>query len=262
MSHILDKIIDHKKTLLAQAQLVQQFQPLNIPPKYLLKDTLIQATRPQIITEFKRQSPSKGIINNQADLKSTVENYIEYGAAAVSILTDEKYFGGHLSDLMKVSHLPVPFLRKEFIIDESQIFEAQLAGASIILLIAAVLEPKRVYELAKFAHELHLEVLLEIHEVAELGHINEYIDILGVNNRNLKNFQVDINISMNILTIISQESGFKLPLISESGIDHIDTVKSLFDNGCKGFLIGENFMKHPQPGLAFRNFNQALQQFY
>ncbi len=262
MLNILDKIIDYKKDLLVRGQLTQEIKLQNRLQKYSLKEKLIKANRPQIIAEFKRRSPSKGIINNEADILVTVENYEKYGAAAVSVLTDENFFGGSLSDLMTVSHLPIPILRKDFMIHENQIIEAKLAGASIILLIAAVLEPARVYELASCAHKHHLEVLLEVHDESELGHINPFIDILGVNNRNLKNFMVDTQISLTILAKLSQHNLTHLPLISESGIDHIETVKTLFDKGCKGFLMGEHFMKQPNPGLAFRDFNQALQQFY
>jgi indole-3-glycerol phosphate synthase len=219
-----------------------------------LKQFLLDETRTGIIAEFKRKSPSKGIINATADVVEVTKAYTANGASCLSVLTDEHFFGGTADDLKKARVNNIPILRKDFIIDEYQIAEARAMGADVILLIAACLTPQRVKELALFAKSLQLEVLLEIHTEEELQHICDATEIVGINNRDLKTFTVDINRSI--------ELGKKIPAdkikIAESGINNIDTICTFKTAGFKGFLIGENFMKQPEPTIAFADFVQQL----
>jgi indole-3-glycerol phosphate synthase len=220
-----------------------------------LKQSLLQEDASGIIAEFKRKSPSKGWINENAEVQNVVDDYKTYGATGISVLTDENYFGGLLDDLLEARRIfEGPILRKDFIIDEYQIVEAKSYGADVILLIASCLDKQEVKRLSSVARELGLEVLLEIHDESELGHISEAVDLVGVNNRNLKTLQVDIQTSLRLSTQIPPE---KIK-ISESGISSVDDILLLKQHGFKGFLIGENFMKEPDPGLAFEEFVNAL----
>ena len=180
--------------------------------------------------------------------------YTLNGASCLSILTDEYFFGGSAQDILKARVNNIPILRKDFIIDEYQILEARSMGADVILLIAACLTPERVKELATFAKSIQLEVLLEIHSDEELKHICDETELVGVNNRDLKTFSVDINRSI--------ELSKKIPVnkikIAESGINDIETIRIFRKAGFKGFLIGENFMKQPDPTIAFVNFVEQL----
>jgi len=259
MNNILDKIIDHKrievaaaKERIAVAQLQQQ--PSYSRKTFSLKQFLLDETKTGIIAEFKRQSPSKGIINATADVVQVTKSYTQNGASCLSVLTDEHFFGGTADDLKKARFNEIPILRKDFIIDEYQITEARAMGADVILLIAACLTPQRVQELATFAKSLQLEVLLEIHTEEELDHICDTTEIVGINNRDLKTFTVDINRSI--------ELGKKIPAdkikIAESGINNIETICTFKTAGFKGFLIGENFMKQREPTIAFADFVQQL----
>ncbi|GAC1486166.1 MAG: indole-3-glycerol phosphate synthase TrpC [Flavisolibacter sp.] len=211
-----------------------------------------------IIAEFKRKSPSKGIINENADLLKVTSAYKQMGASGISVLTDESFFGGSLKDLALAVSSDLPVLRKDFIVDSYQLVEAKAYGASVILLIAACLTTEKVKELAIFAKDLGLEVLLEIHNEAELDHICEAVDLVGVNNRDLKTFKVDINISLDLIK--------KIPVskiaITESGISGVDKILILKKAGYTGFLIGENFMKHADPAIAFADFVQELKANY
>jgi indole-3-glycerol phosphate synthase len=195
------------------------------------------------------------MINGDIQIGPVVEAYDAHGAAGISILTDENYFGGSNDDIIYARDIvSVPILRKDFIIDEYQIVEAKAIGASVILLIAANLTPQRVQELALFAKRLSLEVLLEIHNEEELRHICTEVDIVGVNNRDLKTFTVDVNRSIELSEKIPAD---KIK-ISESGISDVDTIIRLRQYGFKGFLIGENFMKHIDPSIAFADFVNTL----
>jgi len=158
-----------------------------------LKQFLFDPTKTGIITEFKRRSPSKGIINDNADVVAVTQAYTRYGASGLSVLTDHQFFGGSTEDLEKARVNEIPILRKDFVIDEYQIVEAKSMGADVILLIAACLEPATVKRLAAFAKSLQLEVLLELHAAEELGHICDDTELIGINNRNLKTFVVDID---------------------------------------------------------------------
>ena len=186
--------------------------------------------------------------------------YAMHGASGISILTDESFFGGHLNDLLSVSNnqLNIPLLRKDFMIDEYQLFEAKANGAAVILLIAACLQKEEVQQLAISAHNLGLEVLLEIHQEEELLHICDEIDLIGINNRNLKSFEVSINNSLELIKKIPEH----LPAIAESGISNIDTLVTLRNAGFSGFLIGENFMRHQNPSIGFADFVHDLRAAY
>ena len=217
------------------------------------KEYLLREDKTGIIAEFKRRSPSKGIINGTSTVTEVTTAYAEYGASSISILTDEEFFGGSLNDLMEAT-VNVPLLRKDFIIDEYQLVESKAFGAAVILLIAACLKKEEVKALAAYAKNLGLNVLLEIHNEKELEHICDAVDVIGVNNRDLKTFSVDINRSI--------ELGKKIPAdkikISESGIDDVPTIRLLQEHGFKGFLMGEKFMKEKNPGEAFKDFVEAL----
>lgn len=209
-----------------------------------------------IIAEFKRRSPSKGFINELADVAAVVEGYASSGAAAISVLTDSKYFAGSEVDLRKAREATprTPILRKEFIIDPCQICEARIWGADAILLIASALDPYQTQNLAQFAHQLGLEVLLEIHNSDELSHLNEHIDVVGVNNRDLSTFTTDTNISIRLSEMIPAH----MIKISESGISSPQTICELRSVGYRGFLMGENFMKESSPAQALSQFISTL----
>jgi indole-3-glycerol phosphate synthase len=219
--------------------------------KYLLRDDLSG-----IIAEIKRKSPSKGIINNYVSIERTSIGYMQAGASALSVLTDKEFFGGSNQDLITARKFNFcPILRKDFIIDEYQIIEAKSIGADVILLIAAILSPEEVKRLALFTKSLGMEVLLEVHDREELR-ANETapVDCIGVNNRNLKTFDVDVNLSK-ILAPLIPDSVVK---ISESGISSPETIHDLRGYGYKGFLMGENFMKHSKPEKAAKEFIERL----
>ncbi len=219
-----------------------------------LKQFLMDASRTGIIAEFKRKSPSKGIFNSTAQPEDITRAYSDGGASGLSILTDEKFFAGKKEDIIRSRHLAIPILRKDFIIEEYQILEAKAIGADVVLLIAACLTPQRVEELSAFAKKLQLEVLLEIHNEEELLHICDAVDLVGVNNRDLKTFTVDVNRSIDLAKKIP--SG-KIK-ISESGISNATTIAILKQHGYSGFLIGETFMKEPDPAIAFASFVHTL----
>jgi indole-3-glycerol phosphate synthase len=208
-----------------------------------------------IIAEFKRKSPSKGFIHEGAKVEDIVAGYEQAGATAVSVLTDAGYFGGSLDDLAtarRLIHLPI--LRKDFIIEAYQICEAKLYGADVVLLIAAALSKGQTVELTAFAHHLGLEVLLEIHHAGELDYIHAPVDVVGVNNRDLGSFVTDVQTSLQL----AEKLPPNMVRISESGISSSETVKRLQQAGFNGFLMGENFMKHPQPAVALQHFINAL----
>ncbi len=259
LMNILDKIITHKKIEVAAAkeevsvdELMQQ--DFFNRPTLSLKQFLLDETKTGIIAEFKRQSPSKGIINDQADVVAVTAAYTLHGASCLSVLTDTHFFGGSVEDVRKARVNNIPILRKDFMIDEYQIVEAKAMGADVILLIAACLTPERVKELAAFAKSLQLEVLLELHAEEELQHICDETEIIGVNNRDLKTFTVDINRSI----ALSKKIPVNKIKIAESGIHDVETICIFREAGFKGFLIGENFMKQPDPTIAFAGFVQQL----
>ena len=219
-----------------------------------LKQSLLDDSRTGIIAEFKRKSPSKGVINNNTDVRELTEAYVRGGAAALSILTDEQFFGGNETDLLRARIHDVPILRKDFILDPYQLAESRAMGADVILLIAACLSPHEVKELARYAKKIELEVLLELHDEEELNHICDEVDIVGINNRNLKTFEVDIDRS---LQLSSKIPGDKVK-IAESGINKVDDILKFRKYGFKGYLIGERFMREKDPAHAFNAFMEEL----
>jgi indole-3-glycerol phosphate synthase len=259
--NILDTIIERKKIEVEERKRSKSISELEKMPlfkreTYSLKDSLLDKSKTGIIAEFKRQSPSKGVINNTSSVEDVVKNYVKNGASAVSVLTDEIFFGGSLNDIIEARNNEVPLLRKDFIIDKYQIVESKAYGADIILLIAACLSKEDVKTFSTFAKDLGLNVLLEIHTEDELDHICNEVDVVGINNRDLKSFKVDLNHSIELCK--------KIPLdkinISESGIDDVKTIRFLKQNGFSGFLIGEKFMKEKNPGVAFAEFVKELKE--
>jgi indole-3-glycerol phosphate synthase len=209
-----------------------------------------------IIAEHKRRSPSKSTINQSLNVQDVAKGYEEAGACGMSVLTDLKYFGGALDDLLLArASCNLPLLRKEFIIDEYQILEAKAYGADVILLIAAILTREEIKTYSEFAKSLQLDVLLEVHDEEELHKsIMPSLDMLGVNNRNLKTFDVSLDISKRLSEIIPNE----FVKVSESGISNTSAIKELQPYGFQGFLIGENFMKTNNPGESAKEFISLL----
>ena len=256
--NILDKIVTQKKIEVANKKLGVSIAQLEQSPAFSqqtfsLKQFLLDTERTGIIAEFKRKSPSKGIINDRVPVQEVTAAYAQ-SASGISVLTDSEFFGGSIADLQQARFNPIPILRKDFMIDEFQIVEARSIGADVILLIAACLTPVEVKQFAGLAKRLGLEVLLEIHNEEELGHICDEIDLVGVNNRNLKTFEVSIQTSLNLIHRIPTNK----PAVAESGISNTDTIVTLHRAGFKGFLIGENFMKEPNPAIAFADFVTQL----
>ncbi|MFI5149168.1 MAG: indole-3-glycerol phosphate synthase TrpC [Bacteroidia bacterium] len=250
--NMLDKIIQHKqkevqeRKALYPVKLLEQSVYFQSPcvsfRKYLLRDD-----KQGIIAEIKRKSPSKGVINKYVSIERTSIGYMMAGASALSILTDTEFFGGKNEDLStarKYNYCPI--LRKDFMIDEYQVVEAKAIGADVILLLANVLSPSRVRELASLARSFGMEVLLEVREAEELGSVNEFVDAVGVNNRNLKDFTVDIRQSLKLAAGIPKE----FVKVSESGLASASVIHELRQEGYRGFLIGESFMRHGHPEQA------------
>lgn len=222
-----------------------------------LKQQLLADGTSGLITEFKRKSPSKGVIHATAEPDKTAFRYIQAGASALSILTDHDFFGGSEADFLSVRRVNNfrPMLRKDFIIDEYQLVEAKSIGADVILLIAAMLDADTIKRFTSFAHSLNMEVLLEVHTEQELlQNLNANADLIGVNNRNLKTFEVSIDVSKRLYPLIPGN----VVKISESGIDKIESILELRKIGFQGFLIGQKFMEQPDPGLACHNFIREL----
>lgn len=283
---ILSEITGHKrievelqKQAVSPEQLREQVYDLmeNSPaPRRSMKRAL--ASSPAgIIAEFKRRSPSKGWIYETAKADEIPAAYEAAGASAISILTDAKFFGGSLRDIRTARPLvDIPILRKDFIIDEYQLLQARIAGADAVLLIAACLTQEECADLTARAHALGLEVLLEIHSPRELAYISKDVDMVGVNNRNLGTFVTDVENSFRIAGQLRQaiagvrnvpdaqgssDTPRNLPLlVSESGISHPETICRLRAAGFRGFLIGETFMKTPQPGDALKGFIQGIEE--
>jgi indole-3-glycerol phosphate synthase len=209
-----------------------------------------------IIAEHKRRSPSKSVINHSFTVEEVVKGYENAGACGISVLTDGKYFGGSLDDLLLArASVNIPLLRKEFIVDEYQILEAKAFGADLILLIAAVLTREEIKSLSEFAKKLGLEVLLEVHNQEELEKsIMPSLDMIGVNNRNLKTFEVSLDFSKQLASQIPDD----FVKVSESGISSIEAISELKPYGYNGFLIGENFMKTDNVGQAAKDFIDKL----
>lgn len=263
MKDILEEIVACKrievagqKELLPPRKLYAEVE--RIMAEGITRRSLSQALRQDdygIIAEFKRKSPSKGWIKEDGKPEEIPPSYEQAGAAALSILTDGKFFGGSLDFIRKARPLvSLPILRKDFIVDEYQLFQARHAGADAVLLIAADLPRKEVRPLTATAHELGLEVLLELHAEHELDYAEIDVDAIGVNNRNLGTFVTDVQNSFRMAARLPQDR----VLVSESGIASAGTIRLLREAGYRGFLIGETFMKADDPGEALRQFIKEI----
>lgn len=257
---VLDKIIKHKHREVSERQ---SLFPVELLKKSIFFDTpcvsmkkyVLRNDRWGIIAEFKRKSPSKGLINEYAYVEKVSIGYMQAGASGLSILTDQEFFGGRNEDLITARKFNFcPILRKDFIIDEYQILEAKSIGADTILLIAAALESLETRKFAEFAHSLGMEVLLEVHHQSELEHLNEFVDLVGVNNRDLKTFKVDVETSK----VLAEQIPDEFVKVSESGINDPETIIELREYGFRGFLMGQNFMMHSRPEKKCREFIHRL----
>lgn len=256
--NILDQIIARKKEEISLSKSQVSLKDLKNSAfferkTFSLKDTLVQKSG--IIAEFKRKSPSKGIMNNQSDVLEVAKTYEKCGASGISILTDSDFFGGNFDDILKIrNEIQRPILRKDFMIDEYQFYEAKSIGADVVLLIAACLSPVQVQEFTELSHELGLEVLLEIHTEEELKCFNKNIDLVGINNRNLQNFKVDLQHSVDLKNLLPAGT----LSVAESGIYSVQDYQFLKSKGFDGFLMGEYFMKNENPGQKFEEFVSHL----
>jgi indole-3-glycerol phosphate synthase len=261
MKNILGKIVSYKKQEIEERK---QDSPVSLLEKqpgftrdiFSMKKYLADPEKNGIIAEFKRKSPSKGIINDAASVEEVTGAYACKGASMISILTDGPSFGGSTNDLTRARFNPLPILRKDFILDAYQVVETRAMGADVILLIAACLFPAQTRILASFAHQLGLEVLLEIHEEEELDHLCDEVDVVGINNRDLRTFSVDIDRSIRL----AERLPFNKMRIAESGIRDVETIQLMKAAGFNGFLIGEQFMKAPDPATAFASFADQLKK--
>ena len=255
---ILDKIIAFKKKEIAKIKAEVPVKKLVESPNFSrqplsLKKSLLALGSTGIIAEYKRQSPSKGIINDKATIAEVTNGYLDANVAAQSILTDTSFFGGTMADLMeaRVINQQIPILRKDFIVDGFQIVEAKAIGADVILLIAACLTATELKNYGNLATDLGMEVLYEVHSQEDLDKIKHLENkIIGINNRNLKTFDVDLEHSIKLSGQIP-DSCVK---VSESGISDPRIITGLKEYGFQGFLIGENFMKEENPGAACQAF--------
>ena len=258
--NILDKIVADKR-------IEVNYRKQLIPVKQLEASVLfsrntvslaknLRESETGIIAEHKRRSPSKSVINQTSSVWDVAKGYEAAGACGMSVLTDGKYFGGSLDDLLTArASVQMPLLRKEFIIDEYQLLEAKAYGADVCLLIAACLTRNEIEHLSKFAKSLGLDVLLEVHNLEELEKsLMPSLDMLGVNNRNLKTFEVSLETSKSLSEKIPNE----FVKVSESGISSVEAIKELKPFGYQGFLIGENFMKTEDPAKSAIEFIEKL----
>ncbi|MDR3309643.1 MAG: indole-3-glycerol phosphate synthase TrpC [Tannerella sp.] len=254
----LNEVSRQKKAVPLELLLSSGEQRLN-RPIVSMRSSLSQS-KSGIIAEFKRRSPSKGWLHRDAKIDDVLTAYEQNGASACSILTDGDFFGGSFSDLTKARALVrLPLIRKDFIIDDYQLYQARVMGADAVLLIAACLTRSKCRNLAATAHRLGMEVLLEIHSEYDLSYLNPNIDMIGVNNRNLGTFDTDVENSFRMIEKINPTSDSPL-LVSESGISDPALIRRLRSVGYRGFLIGETFMKTPRPGDALLQFINQLSQ--
>lgn len=258
--NILDKIvIDKYKEVALKKELVpiSELEKLTLFERQTVSLTkALRNSNTGIIAEHKRRSPSKSVINHDLNVFDVAKGYEDAGVCGISVLTDGKYFGGSLDDLLIArASCELPILRKEFIIDEYQLLEAKAHGADVVLLIAAILSKKEIKKFSEFAKSLNLDVLLEVHNEAELQKsLMPSLDMLGVNNRNLKTFEVNLDISKSL----SKKIPGDFVKVSESGISSIEAIQELRPYGFQGFLIGENFMKTDNPGERAKDFIAKL----
>ena len=259
---ILDKIVAHKKAEVAKRQ---ELYPIALLEQSIYFETetvsmvqyLQREDKVGIIAEFKRKSPSKGTINANASVEKVSIGYMQAGASGLSVLTDSEFFGGSSKDLEEARKFNFcPILRKDFIIDDYQIIEAKSIGADTILLIARILTEMEIKRMASLARRLGMEVLMEVHDEADIDKASYDVDIIGVNNRNLSTFETSTDVSK-VLAPLIPDNFLK---ISESGIHDADTLIDLTSHGFEGFLVGEQFMKSSRPEVACREFIQSIRQ--
>ncbi|WP_044405122.1 indole-3-glycerol phosphate synthase TrpC [Lacinutrix sp. Hel_I_90] len=257
---ILTKIVNDKRI---EVKLRKQLIPVSQLERSVLfeRETIslakkLKESNTGIIAEHKRRSPSKAVINQSFNVFDVAKGYEAAGVCGMSVLTDAKYFGGSLDDLLTArASCNLPLLRKEFIIDGYQIIEAKAYGADVILLIAALLTREEIKQFSELAKSLNLDVLLEVHNEEELNKsIMPSLDMLGVNNRNLKTFEVSLETSKRLSTLIPND----FIKVSESGISSIEAIKTLQHYDYKGFLIGEHFMKTGHAGKSAQEFIEKL----
>jgi indole-3-glycerol phosphate synthase len=259
--NILDKIVAHKRVEVARQKELVSIDRLEAAERFgrqtvSLASSIRAVGKNGIIAEFKRRSPSRGVINAQVSPEEVTRGYAAAGASGLSVLTDEEFFGGKSADLILArQHNDIPILRKDFTVDEYQIIEAKAIGADAVLLIAAVLTPVESKRLVSLAHSLGLEVLMEVHDEEELrANLEVGADLIGVNNRNLKTFEVSTDVSKRLAPLIPDG----VVKVSESGISSIEAIQDLKSFGYEGFLIGENFMKSDDPVKAASEFMMKL----
>lgn len=260
---ILSQIADYKKQEVEERKTETPIDQLQEKPFFnrkprSLQASIIEPTKNGIIAEFKRKSPSAGAINVNADVKSVTTGYAKSGVSGLSVLTDEPSFGGHLEDLYFArQYNQIPILRKDFMLDEYQVYEAKAFGADAILLIAAMIDRHRCERLAAVAHQLGLEVLLEVHNQSEIdSHAGEYADIIGVNSRDLKSFSTDLSHAEKLFNQLPKSQ----VKIAESGIQQPEDAANFKKMGFDGFLIGSHFMQKNQPEEACAEFSRALKK--
>ena len=262
-NNILEKIFNHKSREIEERKIHYPAKTLEQKPGFPKKPISLSGAVQKkdstgVIAEFKTRSPSMGSINEQADVKTVTQGYVKAGATALSVLTDSHFFGGSMENLGLASETnDCPILQKDFVMDEYQIIEAKAWGADAILLIAAMLTKEKIQELSSFAASLGLETLFEVHRKEELDKLNEHIHIVGVNNRNLKDFSVNQENSVDMVNSIPR--GFVR--IAESGIESPKEAFNLLNSGFNGLLIGGQFMKHPKPEEACRDFIDQLKVY-
>jgi indole-3-glycerol phosphate synthase len=261
MKNILDNIVSYKMQEIEKRKRDRPVAFLERQPGFdrkvfSMKKFLRDPEKTGIIAEFKRKSPSKGVINDIALVDIVTAGYVAGGASGISVLTDGPSFGGSTEDLGKARFNALPILRKDFIVEPYQVVETKAMGADMMLLIAACLLPGQTHILAKFARQLGLEVLLEIHEEKELEHLCDEVDVVGINNRDLKTFTVDIDRSIRL----AKQLPLHILRVAESGIRDPDTLLAMKAAGFDGFLIGEQFMKSADPTIAFASFVDQLKR--
>lgn len=259
--NILDEIVAHKQKEVEERKSLYPVKLLEqsiyfASPTVSLRTYLRRPDKSGIIAEIKRKSPSRGTINAHVSVERTSIGYMQAGASALSVLTDKKFFGGSHEDLTTARRFNFcPILRKEFVVEEYQVIEAKSIGADAILLIAAILTPLEIKSLTTLAHSLGMEVLLEVHDEAETrNNLEAGVDLIGVNNRNLKTFDVSVETSVRLASVIPDA----FVKVSESGIDQPQTIARLRAHGFEGFLMGQKFMENSRPELACREFIQKL----
>lgn len=256
MDNILTRIAQSKRReieaskILVPMEVIQEYALLTDRPGRSMRKSVIY-TPGGIISEFKRRSPSKGEIAPMAEVSEVIKFYTEAGAAACSVLTDTQYFGGSATDLTTARAVTqLPLLRKDFIIDPYQIYQARAIGADAILLIASLLSPEKIGRYTDLAHDLSLEVLLELHDESEIKSINNGVDLIGINNRDLANFNISLDSSFNLVRKLPSDK----VKIAESGIKSSADMNRLKDAGFDGFLIGESLISTPRPGETLKRF--------